>query len=202
VKVVALLSGGIDSPVAAYLMLAKGASVIPVHVYVGPKTEEKVRLIVKKLSEYGDVSELVTVHPRDRERVVAKLRGLRKEKYTCVLCKFRMVRAAEAVAAKRSAKAIVMGDSIGQVASQTLDNILLVSRATKLPIIRPLVGLDKEEIVAMGKEIGTFELSTLPEDECWCVPRYPVIRGSWEEFRKIYKAIFGSEPEEGDDGSR
>ncbi len=196
-KVVALLSGGIDSPVAAYLMLAKGASVIPVHVYLGPKTEEKVRLIVEKLSEYGDVSGLVTVHPKDRDEVVAKLRELRKEKYTCVLCKFRMVRAAEAVAVRRGARAIVMGDSIGQVASQTLDNILVVSRATRLPIIRPLIGLDKEEIVAIAKEIGTFELSTLPEDECWCVPRHPVIRGSWEEFRKIYKAIFGSEPGEG-----
>ncbi len=196
-KIVALLSGGIDSPVAAYLTLAKGASVIPVHIYVGPKTEEKVRLIVEKLSEYGDVSGLVTVHPKDRDEVVAKLRGLRKEKYTCVLCKFRMVRAAEAVAVRRGARAIVMGDSIGQVASQTLDNILVVSRATRLPIIRPLIGLDKEEIVAIAKEIGTFELSTLPEDECRCVPRHPVIRGSWDEFRKIYRAIFGSEPGEG-----
>lgn len=193
-KVVALLSGGIDSPVAAYLALAKGATVIPVHMHVGPKTDEKVRLIARKLSEYGDVEEPIIVEPKERDRVIPMLREMGKEKYTCVLCKFRMVRAAEAVALERGAGAIVMGDSIGQVASQTLDNILIVSRATSLPIIRPLVGLDKEEIVRIAKEIGTFELSTLPEESCWCVPRHPVIRGSWGEFVKIHRALFGREP--------
>ncbi len=188
------MSGGIDSPVAAYLMLAKGAEVIPVHMHVGEKTDEKVGLIAKKLAEYGPVEEPIIVEPKERNRVIPKLREMGKEKYTCVLCKFRMVKAAESVALERGAKAIVMGDSIGQVASQTLDNILIVSRATRLPIIRPLVGLDKEEIVRIAKDIGTFELSVLPEDECWCVPRHPVIRGSWGEFVKIHRALFGREP--------
>lgn len=194
-KVVALLSGGIDSPVAAYLMLAKGSEIIPVHMHVGEKTDRKVRLIAKKLAEYGPVEEPIIVEPKERNRVIPKLREMGKEKYTCVLCKFKMVKAAESVALERGARAIVMGDSIGQVASQTLDNILIVSRATRLPIIRPLVGLDKEEIVRIAKEIGTFELSVLPEDPCWCVPRHPVIRGSWGEFVKIHRALFGREPE-------
>ena len=193
-KVVALLSGGIDSPVAAYLLLARGAEVIPVHMHVGPKTDEKVRLIARKLAEYGEVDEPVIILPERRDEVIERLRGMKRDKYTCVLCKFNMVRAAEEVAMKRGARAIVMGDSIGQVASQTLDNILIVSRATRMPILRPLVGLDKEEIVRIAKEIGTFELSTLPEEECWCVPKHPIIRGSWGEFARIYKTIYGREP--------
>jgi thiamine biosynthesis protein ThiI len=195
-KVVALLSGGIDSPVAAYLMLRMGAEVIPVHMHVGPKTDEKVKLIARKLGEYGKVAEPVIINPERRDRVIGKLREMKKDKYTCVLCKFNMVKAADDVARETGAKAIVMGDSIGQVASQTLDNILIVSRATGLPILRPLIGLDKEEIVRIAKEIGTFELSTLPEEECWCVPRHPIIRGSWGEFARIYRAIYGRGPDE------
>ncbi len=195
-KVVALLSGGIDSPVAAFLMMKRGVEVIPVHIYVGEKTLEKVRKIWNQLKKYhyGGKGELIVVKPKDRERIVEKLREIGKEKYTCVLCKFNMVRSADKVAKDFGAKGIVMGDSLGQVASQTLENMYIVSQASDLPIYRPLIGMDKEEIVEIAKKIGTFELSTLPEDECWCVPKHPVIRGSWEEFRKIYRAVLGEDP--------
>ncbi|QDA31765.1 tRNA 4-thiouridine(8) synthase ThiI [Thermococcus indicus] len=198
-KVVALLSGGIDSPVAAFLMMKRGVEVIPVHIYMGEKTLEKVRRIWNQLKRYGygGKGELIVVKPKERERIIEKLREMKKEKYTCVFCKYMMVRHADRIAREFGAKGIVMGDSLGQVASQTLENMYIVSQATDLPIYRPLVGLDKEEIVRIAKEIGTFELSTLQEDEIPFIPKHPVIRGSWEEFRKIYRAVFGEEPKRG-----
>jgi thiamine biosynthesis protein ThiI len=195
-KVVALLSGGIDSPVAAFLMMKRGVEIIPVHMYMGEKTLEKVRKIWNQLKRYGygGKGELIVVKPKERERILEKLREMKKEKYTCVFCKYMMVRHADRIAREFGAKGIVMGDSLGQVASQTLENMYIVSQATDLPIYRPLIGLDKEEIVRIAKEIGTFELSTLPEDEIPFIPKHPVIRGSWEEFRKLYRAVFGEEP--------
>ncbi|ASJ13726.1 tRNA uracil 4-sulfurtransferase ThiI [Thermococcus radiotolerans] len=195
-KVVALLSGGIDSPVAAFLMMKRGVEVIPVHIYMGEKTLEKVRKIWNQLKRYGygGKGELIVVKSKEREIILEKLREMKKEKYTCVFCKYMMVRHADRIAREFGAKGIVMGDSLGQVASQTLENMYIVSQATDLPIYRPLIGLDKEEIVRIAKEIGTFELSTLPEDEIPFIPKHPVIRGSWEEFRKLYRAVFGEEP--------
>ncbi|ASI98727.1 tRNA uracil 4-sulfurtransferase ThiI [Thermococcus celer] len=197
-KVVALLSGGIDSPVAAFLMMKRGVEVIPVHIYNGEKTLEKVRKIWNQLKRYGygGKAELIVVKPGERDRIVQKLREMKKEKYTCVLCKYMMVRHADRIAKEFGAKGVVMGDSLGQVASQTLENMYIVSQATDLPVYRPLIGMDKEEIVAIAKRIGTFELSILPEDEIDYIPKHPVIRGSWEEFRKIYRAVFGEEPKQ------
>ena len=195
-KVVILLSGGIDSPVAAFLMMKRGCEVIPVHIYSGENTLEKVRKIWNQLKKYhyGGKSDLIVIKPQEREKVIKTLKGLRKENYTCVFCKYMMVKKADEIAKEFGAKGIAMGDSLGQVASQTLENMYMVSQASDLPIYRPLVGRDKEEIVAIAKTIGTFELSTLPEDETPFIPKYPVIRGSWEEFRKLYKVIFGEEP--------
>ncbi|WP_297464555.1 tRNA uracil 4-sulfurtransferase ThiI [Thermococcus sp.] len=195
-KVVALLSGGIDSPVAAFLMMKRGVEVIPVHIYMGEKTLEKVRKIWNQLKKYhyGGKGELIVVRPKDREKIIEKLTEMKKDKYTCVLCKFNMVRNADKIARDFGAKGIVMGDSLGQVASQTLENMYIVSQASDLPIYRPLIGMDKEEIVGIAKKIGTFELSTLPEDEIPFIPKHPIIRGSWEEFRKLYREVFGEDP--------
>jgi len=195
-KVVVLLSGGIDSPVAAFLMMKRGVEIIPVHIYTGEKTLEKVRKIWNQLKKYGygGKGELVVVKPENRNRIIEKLREMGKENYTCVFCKYMMVRHADRIAREFGAKGIVMGDSLGQVASQTLENMYIVSQASDLPIYRPLVGMDKEEIVRIAKEIGTFELSTLPEEEIPFIPKHPIIRGSWEEFRKLYRAVFGEEP--------
>lgn len=195
-KVVILLSGGIDSPVAAFLMMKRGCEVIPVHIYSGENTLEKVRKIWNQLKKYhyGGKSDLIVIKPQEREKVIKTLKGLRKENYTYVFCRYMMVKKADEIAREFGAKGIVMGDSLGQVASQTLENMYMVSQASDLPIYRPLVGMDEEEIVAIAKTIGTFELSTLPEGEISFIPKYPVIRGSWEEFRKLYKVIFGEEP--------
>ena len=195
-KVVILLSGGIDSPVAAFLMMKRGCEVIPVHIYSGENTLEKVRKIWNQLKKYhyGGKSDLIVIKPQEREKVIKTLKGLRKENYTYVFCRYMVVKKADEIAKEFGAKGIVMGDSLGQVASQTLENMYMVSQASDLPIYRPLVGMDEEEIVAIAKTIGTFELSTLPEGEISFIPKYPVMRGSWEEFRKLYKVIFGEEP--------
>ncbi len=195
-KVVALLSGGINSSVAAFLMMKRGCEIIPVHVYMGEKTLEKVRKIWNQLKKYhyGGKSDLIVIKPKERERILQKLKELGKENYTCIFCKFMMVKNADKIAREFGAKGIVMGDSLGQVASQTLENMYIVSQASDLPIYRPLIGLDKEEIIGIAKEIGTFELSTLPEDEVSFIPKHPVIKGSWEEFKKLYREIFGEEP--------
>ena len=195
-KVVVLLSGGIDSPVAAFLMMKRGCEIIPVHVYMGEKTLEKIRKIWNQLKKYhyGGKSDLIVIKPKERERILQKLKELGKENYTCIFCKFMMVKNADKIAREFGAKGIVMGDSLGQVASQTLENMYIVSQASDLPIYRPLIGLDKEEIIGIAKEIGTFELSTLPEDEVPFIPKHPVIKGSWEEFKKLYREIFGEEP--------
>lgn len=189
-KVVALLSGGIDSPVAAFLMMKRGCEVIPVHIYSGEKSLEKVRKIwsVLRRYHYGGKTDLVVVRI-NRDTVHRKLREMKREKYMCLFCKYGMIEAADKVAKEMGAKGIVTGDSLGQVASQTLDNLMIVSRATDLPIYRPLIGMDKEEIVSIAKAIGTFELSSLPEDPCPYVPRHPIIRGSPGEFQKLRKAL-------------
>lgn len=100
-----------------------------------------------------------------------------------------MLRKACRVGHEIGAKAIVTGDSLGQVALQTLDNLLIISQASVLPILRPLIGLDKEEIVRMAKEMGTFEISIEPEEPCPFVPKYPVVRGSLGEFEKIREKL-------------
>ena len=195
-KVVALLSGGIDSPVAAFLMMKRGCEVIPVHIYIGEKTLEKVRKIWNQLKKYhyGGKADLIVIKPKEREKIIEKLKGLKKENYTCVFCKFMMIKNADKIAREFGAKGIVMGDSPEQVASQTLENMYIVSQASDLPIYRPLIGMDREETVEIAKEIGTFEISMLPEDEVPFIPKHPGIRGSWEEFKKLYREIFGEEP--------
>lgn len=194
-KAVALLSSGIDSPVAVYLMLRRGIEVIPVHFRQDSAREEKVFELWEILRKYGNLGEPIIVDFAE-EHVPAfeRLKELGKERWTCVLCKWLMIRRACRIGHEVGARAIITGDSLGQVASQTLDNLLIISSASDLPLLRPLIGMDKEEIVSIAKKIGTFELSTLPEDEIPFIPKHPIIRGSWEEFRKIYREIFGEEP--------
>ncbi|ASJ04908.1 adenine nucleotide alpha hydrolase family protein [Thermococcus barossii] len=189
-KAVALLSSGIDSPVAIYLMLRKGFEITPVHFRQSGTKESKVFELCEVLGKYGKLNEAVIVDAYEEQApVFSKLAEIGKGKWTCLFCKYMMLRKACRVGHEIGARAIVTGDSLGQVASQTLDNLMIISRASDLPILRPLIGLDKEEIVRIAKEIGTFDISIEPEESCPFVPRYPIVRGSLGEFERIRERL-------------
>nr|WP_304048980.1 tRNA uracil 4-sulfurtransferase ThiI [Methanobrevibacter gottschalkii] len=189
-KVVCLISSGIDSPVAAYLMMKRGCEVIALHCnndpFSGPKVTENFNLLIDRLDEYANGSTIKRrVIDYGEYLTVAKQKA--PEKMTCVLCKSGMYRIAEKLAQKLGADAIVDGSSIGQVASQTLPNILATRYGVDIPILSPLIGLDKEEITEIAIKIGTFEISKLDDGGCSAVPRYPMTHAVLEDVKQACK---------------
>ena len=178
-RVVALISGGIDSPVAAYRLMQRGCRMIFVHFHSVPyqdrTSQEKVRRLVQRLTRHQFTSRLYLVPFGEIQRqiVATVARPLR-----VVLYRRMMLRISETIARKDKAKALVTGESLGQVASQTLDNMAVIQQATRLPILRPLVGMDKQEIIDQARRIGTFEISSIPDQDC-CqlfVPAHPATK--------------------------
>ncbi len=191
-KVVALLSGGIDSPVAAWRLMKRGCRVIPVHFHAFPlqdhTTIDKVTDLARILTSWQLRTRLVLVPFGEvQQTIVASCPAPLR----VVLYRRFMVRIAEQVAARRGAKALVTGESLGQVASQTLDNMAVIDEAAQGPVLRPLVGMDKEEITQQARRIGTFEVSTLPDQDC-CqlfVPRSPATAATLEQVRQAEAAL-------------
>jgi tRNA uracil 4-sulfurtransferase len=178
-RVVSLISGGFDSPIAAYRMMQRGCRVIFVHFHSAPfqdnTSQLKVRDLVTLLTRHQFTSRLYLVPFGEIQRriVAAVARPLR-----VVLYRRMMLRIAEAIARKEKAKALVTGESLGQVASQTLDNMAVIQQAARLPILRPLVGMDKQEIIDQARRVGTFEISSIPDQDC-CqlfVPKHPATK--------------------------
>lgn len=180
-RAIVLLSGGIDSPVAAWRMMRRGCRVDFVHFHSMPfhdrtsqdKARELARLLVRWQLE--GVLNLVPFGEVQRQIVAAVRRPLR-----VVLYRRMMLRIAEAIARRRRAEALVTGESLGQVASQTLGNLAVIEAAAELPVLRPLIGMDKGEISDAAAAIGTFETSIIPDQDC-CqlfVPRHPSTRAS------------------------
>ena len=186
-KVVVLLSSGIDSPVAAYLMMKRGCEVVALHCnndpFSGPKVTELFNQLVDQLNIYAKG---VPIKKRvvDYGEYLQVAKEKAPEKMTCVLCKSGMYRIAEKLAQKLGADAIVDGSSVGQVASQTLSNILATRYGVEMPILSPLIGLDKEEITKIAKEIGTFEISKIDDGGCSAVPKYPETRADLERVKQ------------------
>ena len=191
-KVVVLLSSGIDSPVAAYLMMKRGCEVIALHCnndpFSGPKVTELFNRLVDQLNLYAKG---VPIKKRviDYGEYLQAAKDNAPEKMTCVLCKSGMYHIAEKLAQKLGADAIVDGSSVGQVASQTLSNILATRYGVEMPILSPLIGLDKEEITAIAKEIGTFEISKIDDGGCSAVPKYPETRADLERVKQACEAM-------------
>ncbi len=186
-RLIALISGGIDSPVAAYRMMQRGCRVIFVHFHSAPyqdnTSQEKVRQLITTLTRHQFLSRLYLVPFGEiQRRIVASVaRPLR-----VILYRRMMLRIAEAIARKEKAKALVTGESLGQVASQTLDNIVVVQQAARLPILRPLVGMDKQEIIDQARRIGTFEISSIPDQDC-CqlfVPKHPATKARFPDVEQ------------------
>jgi thiamine biosynthesis protein ThiI len=186
-KVVVLLSSGIDSPVAAYLMMKRGCEVVALHCnndpFSGPKVTELFNRLVDQLNIYAQG---VPIKKRviDYGEYLQAAKDNAPEKMTCVLCKSGMYHIAEKLAQKLGADAIVDGSSVGQVASQTLSNILATRYGVEMPILSPLIGLDKEEITAIAKDIGTFEISKIDDGGCSAVPKYPETRADLERVKQ------------------
>lgn len=166
-RVAALLSGGIDSPVAAYRLMKRGCSVVLVHFHSYPfltrASQEKARELAAVLtrSQMRSRLHLVPFGELQRQVVLSVPAPLR-----VVIYRRLMLRIAERIARDSRAKALVTGESIGQVASQTLDNMTVIAGAATMPILRPLVGMDKEEIIAEAKRIGTYDISIVPDQDC------------------------------------
>ncbi len=174
-KLVSLISSGIDSPVATFLISKKADELIFVHGDIMPFSDSNEKYKFLKLAKYLSKKiecpvKLVII---DHGRNLIEYKKNCNDKFTCVFCKRMLLRYAEKIAELYDADAIVTGDNLGQVASQTLQNINIIEKAVKIPILRPLIGFDKEEIIKIAKEIGTYELSIKPSIECSAVPNKP-----------------------------
>ena len=176
---VTLLSGGIDSPVSTYMIAKRGVHMIPVHFFSFPYTSElakqKVLDLAKELTAYCG---RLTVEVVPFTHIQTEIRDKCPEEYFTLIMRRFMMRIAQEVADRNGAKALVTGENLGQVASQTMEALGCTEAVTRLPVLRPLIGFDKEEIVRLSRKIGTFELSTLPYEDCCTVftPRHPRTR--------------------------
>lgn len=191
-KVACLLSGGIDSPVAAFRMMKRGCTAIFVHFhgrpYVSRASEEKVRELAALLTRYQFQSRLYLVPFGDIQRQIVL--GA-PAAFRIVLYRRMMIRIAEELAKRERCWSLVTGDSLGQVASQTAENLSVVEEAAGLPILRPLIGMDKIEITQQAQRIGTFEISIEPDQDCCSlfVPPHPSTRTDLDHIRKIERGF-------------
>jgi tRNA uracil 4-sulfurtransferase len=190
--VVALLSGGIDSPVAAWRMIKRGCRVVFVHFHSAPYlpdiSQRKARALVERLTAWQYESRLFIVPFGEIQReIVLSVPGPAR----VVVYRRMMIRIAEALARQVGALALVTGESLGQVASQTLENIAQIDDAAGMPVFRPLIGTDKLEITAEAERLGTFEISIEPDADCCTLftPRHPATRMSADATRGVESAL-------------
>ena len=183
-RAVSLLSGGIDSPVASWMIAKRGVALEMVHFfsypYTSPEAKEKVLELARLLTPWCG---RLTVHVVPFTAIQEELRrSCPQELFTLIMRRF-MMRISQAVADRCGAKALVTGECLGQVASQTMEAMAVTGAVTRLPILRPVVGMDKEDIVRVAREIGTFDTSILPYEDCCTVftPRHPRLRPTLEE---------------------
>ena len=189
---VSLLSGGIDSPVSSYMIAKRGVRLVPVHFFSFPYTseaaKEKVIELARLLTPYcGRLPLLIVPFTRIQEEIRDKCP---EEYFTLVMRRF-MMRIAAAIAETQGAKAVVTGENLGQVASQTMEAMASTQAVLSLPVLQPLIGLDKEEIVRLARRIGTFETSILPYEDCCTVftPRHPKTHPRVEEVARAEAAL-------------
>ena len=184
-KACLLLSGGIDSPVAGYMMAKRGLLLSAVHFYSPPYTGElakqKVVSLAQRLSDYCPGMELYNVRFTEIQEQIKK--NCKDDLFTVIMRRF-MVRLADEIAFRAHANALITGESLGQVASQTLSALNITDELSRHIVLRPLIGMDKEEIVAVSRKIDTFDISVLPYEDCCTVftPRHPKTRPSLEEI--------------------
>ena len=187
-----LLSGGLDSPVAGYRMLRRGMKIECCYFHSYPYTSEeakqKVITLAQKLAYYGITTYLNIIPFTD---VQMRIKEKAPEAWSTLMLRVCMMKVANILAKRCKAKCIITGESVGQVASQTIENMTVTEHFAELPMMRPCCGLDKDEIIKTSEFIDTYETSILPYEDC-CVlfsPRHPVLRGTVEQAEEIYNSL-------------
>jgi thiamine biosynthesis protein ThiI len=191
-KVLTLLSGGIDSPVAAWRLIRRGCRTHFVHFHSYPilsrTSQDKARELVETLTRFQLRSRLFLVpFGAIQQKIVVSV----PPPLRVVVYRRMMLRIAERIAQDSGARALVTGDAVGQVASQTIDNLAVVGNVATLPLLRPLIGMDKEEITADAQRIGTYPISIVPDEDCCTLftPRFPATRASLRAVERAEQAI-------------
>ncbi len=191
-KAMLLLSGGIDSPVAGYRVASRGVCLEAVHYhsfpYTSERAKEKVLTLAKLLAQYTGPIRLHIVHFTEIQMAIYE--KCPEEQLTILMRRY-MMKIAERVALENQCQAIVTGESIGQVASQTIASLHVTNSAVELPVFRPLIGMDKDEIIERARTIGTFETSILPYEDCCTVfvPKHPVTRPNLHKIELSEKLL-------------
>lgn len=191
-KGVLLLSGGIDSPVAGYRMMKRGVAPIAVHFHSYPftseRSKEKVLDLARVLSTYGGPIPVHVVHFTEIQKAINELCP---GKLMITIMRRMMLRIAEAIAKQEGAAALITGESLGQVASQTMDSLVVTNAVVELPVFRPLIGADKMEIVDLSQQIGTYKLSIQPYEDCCTifVPRHPETHPKLREVERAEEKL-------------
>lgn len=189
---VSLLSGGLDSPVSSWMMARRGVELEMVHFvsppYTSQQAQDKVLELARLLTAYCG---RMLVHIVPFTEIQEEIRKNCPEEYFTLIMRRFMMRLAEAVAKKAGARALITGESLGQVASQTMMALGVTEDVTTMPVLRPLIGMDKVEIIRIAREIGTYETSILPYEDCCTVftPRHPATRPNLEDVRKAEAAL-------------
>lgn len=191
-KMVALISGGIDSPVAAWLLMKRGCEIIPLYLNNDPfsdeTTRERAMACIDVLQKWSPQKKLTIYEAPHGENLLAFLSNC-NNRLNCVMCRRMMYRIASEVLKMESAHGIITGSSLGQVASQTSQNMLAETYGMEYPIYHPLIGFDKLEITDIARRIGTFEPSTKPATCCMAVPEYPSTAAKTWEVAEAEKMI-------------
>jgi thiamine biosynthesis protein ThiI len=191
-KVVALLSGGIDSPVASYKIMRRGSVCTFLHFHSYPFTDKA------SIDKVGEIAKVLNCYQLPSQLYLAPLAQIQQEivaktppQLRVILYRRMMIRIAEQIAYREEAKALVTGDNLGQVASQTLDNLAAIDEASTMPILRPLIGEDKLDITRQAQEIGTYEISIAPYQDCCSlfIPRRPETKASLEKVKRAEKGL-------------
>jgi thiamine biosynthesis protein ThiI len=188
--VIGLHSGGLDSPVAQWLMMKRGASVLPLYLDSDKTDEKQFRnraLESAKILADWIPSTQVQIIIVPFYKILKSLQKVRNRKLTCILCKRMMYRIGAMVASQEGAHALVTGETLGQVASQTLTNLAILDTVVSVPIFRPLIGMDKTETMDLARRIGTYDVSSKDVGECFAVPKKPTIAA---ELNKVHETEY------------
>jgi tRNA uracil 4-sulfurtransferase len=191
-RVACLLSGGIDSPVAAWRVMRRGCRVVFVHFHSYPilsrASQEKTRELVRLLTQYQYRSHLALVPFGEiQQQVVLSV----APPLRVVIYRRLMMRIAESIGRRHKARALVTGEVVGQVASQTIENLTAINDVATMPVLRPLIGMDKDEITAQAQRLGTYPISIIPDQDCCTLftPKHPATKARLDDVRRAEAAL-------------